>query len=108
MSKKIDDLQEPQMPQEPQEPHELDKWLSSGFLSPPAEFTDQVMRRIQTLPAPERKPQAKTLPAPERKPQAKTTLHDIVKWLLLLGGAALGTAELLMFIFGIWITTAAA
>ena len=62
MSKKIDDLQEPQMPQ--------------GQM--------------------------------QGQPQGQPTLHDIVKWLLLLGGAALGTAELLMFIFGIWITTAAA
>ena len=84
MSKKIDNLQE------------LDDWLGSGFVNPPADFTDRVMRRAQALPL------------PARKPQVKNTLHELVKWLLLLGGAALGAAELVMFIFGIWLASAAA
>ena len=78
------------------DPQELDEWLNSGFLNPPADFTSRVMRRVQTLPP------------PARKPQVKTTLHELVKWLALLGGAALGAAELVAFIFGIWVATAAA
>ena len=82
MSRKFDDLQDQE------ELQELDEWLGSGFLSPPADFTDRVMRRVQALPL------------PSRRPQVKNTLIEFLKWL--------GAAELVMFIFGIWITTAAA
>lgn len=74
----------------------FDELLSAGYLKPPDDFTSQVMRRVQTLPT------------PTIKPQAKDALHKYLKWLALLGGATLGAAELVAFVFGIWVTTAAA
>jgi hypothetical protein len=74
----------------------LDELLSPDFLTVPTDFADQVMRRVQTPP----------MPAVE--PRRKSTLHQSLKWLALLGGAALGAVELLTFMFGIWASTAAA
>ena len=78
-------------------PHTLDELLAQEFLTPPADFTDQVMRRVQALPLPAAKPQPEI-----------SALRESLKWLALLGGAALGAAELLTFMFGIWASTAAA
>jgi hypothetical protein len=74
----------------------LDELLAQDFLMPPADFTEQLMRRVQTLPM------------PAVKPPRENTLRESLKWLALLGGAALGAAELLAFMFGLWASTAAA
>ena len=74
----------------------FDELLDAGFIKPPADFTDQVMRQLQSLPA------------PSIRPQAEHPLHVYLRWFALLGGAALGMAELVSFIFGLWATTAAA
>jgi hypothetical protein len=64
----------------------LDRLLSEPLLQPPADFTERVMQRIQTLPA----------PAPSRR------RAGWLAWLALAAGALLGAAQLAGFMFGIW------
>ena len=64
----------------------LDRLLSEPLLQPPADFTERVMQRIQTLPA----------PAPSRQ------RAGWLAWFALAAGALLGAAQLAGFMFGIW------
>jgi hypothetical protein len=57
----------------------------------PRDFTERVMQRIQTLPAP--------APSPRRA--------GWLAWIALAGGALLGTAQLAGFMFGIWTASTA-
>jgi len=69
----------------------LDRLLSEPLLQPPADFTERVMQRIQTLPA----------PAPSRR------RAGWLAWLALAAGALLGAAQLAGFMFGIWTASTA-
>lgn len=73
----------------------FEELLTDGFLKPPENFTVQVMLAVQTLPL-------STAHQPE-----PITWRTIAKWLALLGGAALGAAELVTFVFGLWAASAA-
>lgn len=64
----------------------MDRLLSEPLLQPPDDFTERVMQRIQTLPA----------PAPSRR------RAGWLAWLALAAGALLGAAQLAGFMFGIW------
>ncbi|MGC4059727.1 MAG: hypothetical protein QM749_02220 [Aquabacterium sp.] len=70
---------------------DIDTRLEADLLQVPDDFTEQVMRRIDTLPRP-----TKTSQRRER-----------LQWLALLGGAALGLSQLLAFMFGMWAASAA-
>jgi hypothetical protein len=70
---------------------ELDTLLESGLLSVPDDFVDRVMREVRVAPF----------------PAARQRWREKLQWLALLGGATLGTFELLAFIFGMWAATTA-
>lgn len=69
----------------------LDALLASTLLSVPTDFTESVMNEINQLP----------VQTPE--PRWKKWLHGLA----VLSSVALGTIELLSFIFGMWTTTTA-
>ena len=75
----------------------FDELLAQGFLKPPEDFTAQVMRAVQPLPLPI---QNTDQPMPD-------TWRTLAKWLAVLGGAALGAAELVAFMFGLWTASTA-
>ena len=71
---------------------ELDTLLRLADDGAPADFDTRVMRRIAALPPPRRPPRWRTL----------------AQRLALIAAAALGTTQVLAFIFGLWAATAAA
>ena len=68
-----------------------DQLLESGLLEPPADFPERVMRRIASLPLPERRSRS----------------WEMLQWFALIGGGILATAQLAGFMFGIWAAVAA-
>jgi hypothetical protein len=71
--------------------NDIDTRLEADLLQVPDDFTDRVMRRIETLPLPTK--------ASQRR--------ERLQWLALAGGAALGLSQLLAFMFGMWTASAA-
>lgn len=67
----------------------LETLLNLDILSVPDNFTEQVMKEIHQVPAPQK------------------AWKNRVQWLAIFGSATLGTIELFSFIFGIWTATAA-
>lgn len=82
---------------------ELDLLLQDDLLHPPADFTQRVMQRIQSLP---RSASPATTPV-----QARSTRWNRLRWLAtatgLVGGGLLGLSQLAGFVFGLWLTTSA-
>jgi hypothetical protein len=70
---------------------DIDTRLEAGLLHVPDDFTDQVMRCVETMPLPAR----------------RSKRRERLQWLALAGGAALGLSQLLAFMFGMWAASAA-
>jgi len=64
----------------------LDDLLNGEWLTPPEDFVQQIMERVEGLPMPH-----KPLPAPTR-----------LEWAAVIGGSLAGLAQLVAYIFGIW------
>lgn len=71
---------------------QLDAMLSEDRLQAPDDFTQRVMQEIQTS-------------QPVHKP---SLLTQWLQWVALAGGFLLGAQQLLSFMFGVWLATAAA
>jgi len=78
---------------------ELDLLLQNDLLQPPADFTQRVMQRVQSLPR-------SASPA-----QARSTRWNRLRWLAaatgLVGTGMVGLSQLAGFVFGLWVTAAA-
>jgi hypothetical protein len=70
---------------------DLDRLLGTPLLTPPPDFSAQVMARIHRLP--------KQVAAPRRP--------AVWPWLALMAGGIPAVFQLLAFIFGMWAATAA-
>ncbi|MEY4563617.1 MAG: hypothetical protein RLZZ618_2894 [Pseudomonadota bacterium] len=73
---------------------DLDALITGCALPVPDDFSDRVMRQVQSLPSP-----ASPGPAPRRR--------EHLQWLALLAATGLGLSQVLTFIFGLWMTSAA-
>jgi RNA polymerase sigma-70 factor (ECF subfamily) len=69
---------------------DLDELLGSGLLTVPEDFPGRIMRQVEELPVPGRRP----------------LVRERLQWLALLGGAIVGIAQLVAFMFGIWAAVA--
>ena len=78
---------------------DLDLLLQNDLLQPPADFTQRVMQRVQSLPR-------SASPA-----QARAVRWRRLRWLAaatgLVGSGLLGLSQLAGFVFGLWVTAAA-
>jgi len=78
---------------------ELDLLLQNDLLQPPADFTQRVMQRVQSLPR-------SASPA-----QARSTRWSRLRWLAaatgLVGTGMVGLSQLAGFVFGLWVTATA-
>lgn len=70
---------------------DLDTLLASGLLEVPDDFSQRVMQRIHSAPAPAR----------------RMSLPEKLQGLGLIIGGVLGLAQLAAFMFGIWAASAA-
>lgn len=73
----------------------IDEVLSSELLAPPADFTQRVMTEVASRPLPKRAAR------PSR-------VREALEWLALAGAVMAGLAQLLPFLFGLWIFSSAA
>lgn len=82
---------------------ELDMLLQNDLLQPPADFSQRVMQRIQSLP---QRAELAATPAP-----AQSIRWRRLRWLAtaagLVGSGLLGLSQLAGFVFGLWVTTSA-
>jgi len=72
----------------------LDEILRDDLVTPADDFSNRVMLRIATLPAPS---------FPTRASHAS----EKMQWAALIGASLVGVIQLITFMFGIWTATAA-
>jgi hypothetical protein len=65
---------------------DLEKLLQSDLLTPPVDFPQRVMRRVQSRPA----------------PAHRSPAREVLRWAAMAGAGALAMGQLAAFILGMW------
>ena len=81
--------------------NDLDSLLGQDLLKPPAEFSYRVMQGIKPLPMPFEQAQ------PGRVWPAEPALQKIVMGIGMVGAGLLGLSQVVSFVFGVWLASAA-